>query len=474
LQRRFRKVPGDCWQCAHERQRIRVERRRKGLTLVPAPALRDFQSLCSRAGLPRGAYAPRSCVAAERPSAKKRLLRCTNAHPAKSGGRQPAVGVSIALATALPLSHARPPTVYVRIAVAFALIVATGGLRPPLLVARTHILGDARLRFATAFCFTLLLRCGRLAAKKRFLRCTNARSPRSSDRQPAVARSYDRCAARSECCSATSEHTTRSGGREPAVVRETYLQHRYRTRSGTLVSCGNKSGGRQPAVLFGKRACNTDTAHVCRRSFRAETEAALVGPPWAWETRLRRSKRACPADVCGCLDDPFELFRTSAQIQACLFGGPPTVCGGIAVALALIVTTGGLRPRSCVALRTSAGEKTIFAMHKRTLAQERWASARRGRGSRTCNGASAKSQETAGTLLTNAGAVAVMNHRGLTLLPAPALRDFQSLCSRARFPRGADAPRSWLHARISSEMRGCDSQRRFVSHGEFTLPALVL
>jgi hypothetical protein len=38
----------------------------------------------------------------------------------KSGGRQPAVGVGNALAKALPQSRGGPPTVYVRIAVAFA------------------------------------------------------------------------------------------------------------------------------------------------------------------------------------------------------------------------------------------------------------------------------------------------------------------------------------------------------------------
>jgi hypothetical protein len=64
LQQRRLKVAGDCRHYAHERQRIRVERRRKGPTLIPAPALRDFQSLSSRAGFPRGAYAPRSCIAA--------------------------------------------------------------------------------------------------------------------------------------------------------------------------------------------------------------------------------------------------------------------------------------------------------------------------------------------------------------------------------------------------------------------------
>ncbi len=38
----------------------------------------------------------------------------------------------------------------------------------------------------------------------------------------------------------------------------------------------------------------------------------------------------------------------------------------IAVAFVLIVATGGLRPPLLYALRMFAGEKTIFAMHKRT------------------------------------------------------------------------------------------------------------
>jgi hypothetical protein len=39
-------------------------------------------------------------------------------------------------------------------------------------------------------------------------------------------------------------------------------------------------------------------------------------------------------------------------------------------------------------------------------------------------------------------------------------------------PRGAYAPRSWLHPRVSSRMRGCALQRRFVCHGGLTPPAL--
>jgi hypothetical protein len=40
---------------------------------------------------PRGAYAPRSCAAMRTSAGEKRFLRCTNAHPTKSGGRQAAV-----------------------------------------------------------------------------------------------------------------------------------------------------------------------------------------------------------------------------------------------------------------------------------------------------------------------------------------------------------------------------------------------
>jgi hypothetical protein len=53
------------------------------------------------------------------------------------------------------------------------------------------------------------------------------------------------------------------------------------------------------------------------------------------------------------------------------------VCG-LSLQLRLKLPRGAYAPRSCVAVRTSAGETTIFAMHKRTFAQERRASARRG------------------------------------------------------------------------------------------------
>ena len=79
--------------CA-DRRCIRVERRRKGLTLVPAPALRDFQSLCSRAGLPRGAYAPRSCIAARTLVGENTIFamhECTLAQEQRSSARRGSV-----------------------------------------------------------------------------------------------------------------------------------------------------------------------------------------------------------------------------------------------------------------------------------------------------------------------------------------------------------------------------------------------
>ena len=59
------------------------------------------------------------------------------------------------------------------------------------------------------------------------------------------------------------------------------------------------------------------------------------------------------------------------------------------------IPRGAYAPRSCVAVRTSAGETTIFAMHQRTFDQERQASARRNYRYRTYNGASTNSRQTA-------------------------------------------------------------------------------
>jgi hypothetical protein len=69
---------------------------------------------------------------------------------------------------------------------------------------------------------------------------------------------------------------------------------------------------------------------------------------------------------------------------------------------------------SCVRVRTFPGEKTILAMRERTFTRAPGVSPPWVLGKRTCRSASAKSRETAGGVLANAGAVAVANHGGLT------------------------------------------------------------
>ena len=113
----------------------------------------------------------------------------------KRGDRQPAVGVGNTIAQTHARLFCRPPTVYVRIAVAFTVIVTTEGLRPPLLYC------DADVR----------------RHKKRFLRCTNARSQerqalarRGSSDAPATASVFVR--------TGRSRHTRTAGLRQPLRV----------------------------------------------------------------------------------------------------------------------------------------------------------------------------------------------------------------------------------------------------------------
>ena len=61
--------------------------------------------------------------------------------------------VSLGAMVVVIKSGANPPAVGIANAGAVA-FVFHGGLTPPALGERTHIVGDARLRLATAFCFT--------------------------------------------------------------------------------------------------------------------------------------------------------------------------------------------------------------------------------------------------------------------------------------------------------------------------------
>jgi hypothetical protein len=141
-----------------------------------------------------------TCVCASR---KSPFHRHAFAHSARSGGREPAVGIGIALATTLPLTHGRPPTVRAPIAGAVAAANPRGAYAPrsccianvcrrknDFCDARTHIhksggrqpaVGIANASAVALVCHgrltptALVLRCERLPAKKRFFRCTNAR-----------------------------------------------------------------------------------------------------------------------------------------------------------------------------------------------------------------------------------------------------------------------------------------------------------
>jgi hypothetical protein len=130
-----------------------VQRRREGPTVVPTPAFRDFHSLCSRAGLPRGANAPRSCVPVRRSAGEKRFLRWANAHSQeRRASARRGCGKDVhADKSAIVRQTAKGACADGR---CIRVQGEHGGLTPPALGERTHIVGDARLRFATAFCLT--------------------------------------------------------------------------------------------------------------------------------------------------------------------------------------------------------------------------------------------------------------------------------------------------------------------------------
>jgi hypothetical protein len=93
-------------------------------------------------------------------------------------------------------------------------------------------------------------------------------------------------------------------------VPETHLQHGYRTRSGTLVSRGNKSGGRQPAV-----GLQTASAMAMRRiavigfAFREHTTGGLRPPLLCRGANVRRRKN----DFCDAQTHAEKERRASAR-----------------------------------------------------------------------------------------------------------------------------------------------------------------
>jgi hypothetical protein len=122
----------------HDQER-RASTRRGWANRVCNGNARDF---CMQIRIPRtyhgGLTPPALALQCERLPAKQRFLRCTNVHSPKSGGCQPAVGGQMRVGRHEPYSSADRRWC-VGVAVAFAFIRATGGLRPPLLCCSANV-----------------------------------------------------------------------------------------------------------------------------------------------------------------------------------------------------------------------------------------------------------------------------------------------------------------------------------------------
>jgi hypothetical protein len=220
---------------------------------------------------------------------EKRFLRCTNAHPTKSGGRQPAV-VRIRACDGerfLRTDYVSHRTVASR---------HHGWLTPAAPGARAQVVANGRWCLATAFCFPRGAYAPRSCAamrtsfgEKRFLRCTNAHPTKSGGRQPAVVG----FAPRGQCTASNVWRVTTVQSRSASARRGivTRLQrcsctdHRLvasarQLRSSRCERVSKTTGGLRPPLL----CCD---ANVCRRKndfCDAQTHirprAAGVSPPW--------------------------------------------------------------------------------------------------------------------------------------------------------------------------------------------------
>jgi hypothetical protein len=165
---------------------------------------------------------------------------------------------------------------------------------------------------------------------------------------------------------------------------ETHLQHRYRSRPGTLVTCGDKSGERQPAVDVGNALATalplsygSPLRCVCRwplHSRPGRTRGAYAPRSWLYmrlciakvaisparvralkQERRASARRGVRKRICkGASAKSRETAGSLCADRRCSRGSEPR---------------GAYAPRSCIAVRTSVGKKTIFSMHKRTFAR---------------------------------------------------------------------------------------------------------
>jgi hypothetical protein len=155
--------------------------------------------------VPRLAYASRSSVRVRTSAGERRIFRCTNAQPTKSGGCQPAVGCIAPRGQCTASNVRRVTTIQSRAA----------GVSPPWISNSGAIVNVYHGRLTPP---ALVLQCERPPAKKRYLRCTDAHPTRSGGCQPAVGS----IAPRGQCTASNVRRVTtiqsRSSGCQPAVV----------------------------------------------------------------------------------------------------------------------------------------------------------------------------------------------------------------------------------------------------------------
>jgi hypothetical protein len=327
----------------------------------------------------------------------------------------------------------------------------TAGLRQPLLGARAQVVANGRWCFATAFRFPrnvsppwLCCNAHVLRSDQRFLRCANDRPTDVANVSPpwrSLVAAMRTSAGEKRFLRCTNAGPTKSGAyaprswlrvraslqmwanrrREPSLVfpRLAYAPRScaaMRTSAGEkrFLRCTNahptKSGGRQPAV-----GCIAPrgqcTANNVGRVTTVQSRAAGVSPPWF--------DKHVYADTSAIARKTVESMCADHRCHC------------------VQRYHGGLTPPALVLQCERLRRKTIFAMHKRTSDQERRASARRGSDSR----------------LQRRPAFSDRIRLARTCGCTPAAPG----CTRASRPKGGGA-----------------LQRRFVSHGGLTPPALVL
>jgi hypothetical protein len=272
----------------------------------------------------------------------------------------------------------------------------------------------------------LVLRCERLSAKKRFLRCTNAHPTKSGGREPAVGRQTRLCRHEGDCSQDRRQYVGRTplhlraaiprGAYAPgscaamrtsagektifAMHRRTSDQERrasVRRGSDSRLQRGSVSADRlrfAPRGRFPYHGWLTPAAPGCTRASRRKWAVVLCNGVSFPTGGLRPPLLCCNANVCR-RKTIFAMHKrrsdqerrvsarrgstnTFTQTRGRLLARLPRVCVPITIAIACSDTTGGLRPPLLCCDANVCRRKTIFAMHKRTSDQERRVSARRG------------------------------------------------------------------------------------------------